>query len=85
MSNLCVGIMNLLPIGDLDGKKLLERLLIAILPFNKAQRFMKVIELVALTAAGAGAAFLLVTGVLNKTAAITLVYIFLVDLWSEKC
>lgn len=85
VSNLCVGIMNLLPIGDLDGKKLLERLLTAVLPFDKAQRVMKITEFTALTLAGAGAAFLLVTGALSKTAAITLVYIFLVDLWSEKC
>ena len=77
--NLCIGVLNLLPIGELDGKKLLERLLTAILPFRTAQRALFISELAALALTAAAAVALLLSGALNITSIFVFIYVFAVD------
>ena len=77
--NLCIGVLNLLPIGELDGKKLLERLLTALLPFRAAQRGLFISELAALASAAAAVMTLLLYGALNITSILVLIYVFAVD------
>lgn len=79
VSNLCIGILNLLPIGELDGKKLLERFFTALLPFPAAQRAMYISELAASALAAAAIAFLLFSRSLNITSILVMIYVFAVD------
>ena len=79
-SNFCVGAMNLLPIGELDGKKLLERLFIAILPYRAAQNAMSIAEAVGYIAAAAVIVLLFFSGTLNFTALAVIIYITVVDI-----
>ena len=78
-SNLCVGILNLLPVGELDGKKLLERFFTAFLPFRAAQRAIFISELAGFALAAAAVIVLLLSGTLNLTSIFVLIYVFTVD------
>lgn len=79
-SNLCIGIMNLLPIGELDGKKLLERFFTAFLPFKAAQRAIFTSELAGFAFAVAAVAVLLLSGTINTTSIFVIIYVFAVDI-----
>lgn len=78
-SNLCIGILNLLPIGELDGKKLLERFFTAFLSFRAAQTALFISELAAFALAALAAALLLFSGILNITSIFVIIYVFTVD------
>ena len=78
-SNLCIGILNLLPIGELDGKKLLERFFTAFLSFRATQRVMFVSELAGLILATLAVILLLLSGTLNTTSIFVMIYVFTVD------
>ena len=78
-SNLCVGILNLLPMGELDGKKLLERFFTAFLPFRAAQRALFISELAAFAIATASTVLLLLSGMLNTASIFVILYVFAVD------
>ena len=79
VSNLCVGILNLLPIGELDGKKLLERFFTAFFSFRAAQRALFISELAATVAAALAVVVFLFSENLNITSIFVLIYVFLVD------
>ena len=78
-SNLCIGILNLLPIGELDGKKLIERFFTAFLSFRSAQTALFISELAAFALAALAAALLLFSGILNITSIFVIIYVFIVD------
>ena len=78
-SNLCRGIMNLLPIGELDGKKLLERFFTVFLPFRAAQQALFISELAGFVLAAAAVAVLLFSGTINTTSIFVIIYVFAVD------
>ena len=78
-SNLCIGIMNLLPIGELDGKKLLERFFTAFFSYRAAQRAVFISELVGFALAAAAVAVLLLLGAINTTSILVIIYVFAVD------
>lgn len=83
-ANLLIGGINLLPVGELDGKKLLSRLLYKVIPPNSAEKVLLTVELV-FTAAAAGAVFFLAVGSFNLSGVLILLYIFLVDYLQKKC
>ena len=75
-SNLCIGAMNLLPIGELDGKKLLERFFTAFLPFKAAQRALYISELAGFALAAVAVAILLLSGTINITSVFQLAHTY---------
>jgi len=78
-ANLFVGILNLLPVGELDGKKLAEFVLAGIFPFNTAQRILSVLEAV-FCVLWIGAVFVLVfMDMINLTSVFVMIYIFALD------
>ena len=77
--NLCIGVLNLLPIGELDGKKLLERFFTAFLPFRAAGRALFISELAGFALAASAAILLLLSGTLNPTSIFVILYVFTVD------
>ena len=79
-SNLCIGVMNLLPIGELDGKKLLERFFTAFFPFRAAQRAIFISELAGFALAAVAVAILLLSGTINITSVFVIIYVFTVDI-----
>lgn len=83
MCNLIVGIINLLPIGELDGKKLLSRLLYRVLPPHAAEKGLFIAEIGFTLAAAAGVG-LLIAGSFNLSGVLILLYIFLVDYLEKK-
>lgn len=83
-ANLCVGLFNLLPMGDLDGRRLAEKLLSKLLPYSKAQRFIGVLQGFTFVCWGAVVLFLLWNGSVNLTAVFVMVYILLIDCFLEN-
>lgn len=79
-ANLIIGIFNLLPMGELDGKRLLEKACCKLLPYFAAERLLNVTEIVFITLTAAAAMLLLFTGAVNLTAVSVTVYLFLIDL-----
>lgn len=82
-ANLCVGIFNLLPMGDLDGKRLLEGLLMKHCSFKTAERALSVSQTVTCVIWGGLVLFLLARGAVNLTAVFVMIYIFSVDFFLE--
>lgn len=78
-SNLCIGILNLLPIGELDGKKLLERFFTAIFSYRAAHRAIFISELAGIALAALAVLILLIFGAINITSILVLIYVFTVD------
>lgn len=78
-SNLCIGILNLLPIGELDGKKLLERFFTAFFSYKAAERGIFISELAGIALAALAVLALLFSGMLNITSIFVLIYVFAVD------
>ena len=77
--NLCIGILNLLPICELDGKKLLERFFTAFLSFPAAERALFISQLAGLVFAALLFILLLFLGTLNITSIFVIFYVFTVD------
>ena len=82
-ANLCVGIINLLPIGELDGKKLLSRLLHRLFLPDTAEKTEAAAEIL-FTAAAVAAIIVMIAKSLYLTAVLILLYIFLVDFLQKK-
>ena len=78
--NLCIGILNLLPIGELDGKKLLERFFTAFFSFNTAQKALFASELFGIVLAAAAVLAMFFSGMLNITSVFVIIYVFMVDI-----
>ncbi len=77
-ANLCIGIINLLPIGELDGKKLLSRLINRLFSPVPAEKILHVSEIIFSLSAAAAVSFMIVKN-FNLTAILILLYIFLID------
>lgn len=75
--NLCTGIFNLLPVGELDGAVLLKILIIKKCKSENVDKFMKAAAIISVSAVAA-AVFLLGGGV-SFTLATTLLYIIIVS------
>lgn len=76
--NLCIGIFNLLPLGELDGAMLLKMLLIKICKPENVDKYMKASSIVS------GAAVVLAVGLLGQgnfsfTLITTLIYVIIVE------
>lgn len=82
-ANLCVCAINLLPVGELDGKKLLLRLLYKLFSQNAAEKTAGIIEAV-FTAAAAAAILLMLIFNFNLKAVLILLYLFLVDFLQKR-
>ncbi len=81
-ANLFVGIFNLLPVGGLDGHGILENILLRFISFEKAQKVMGALEIIFGTAWIIVVILLLMSGLVNLTAVIVMIYIFVLDyLW----
>ncbi|MCM1055741.1 MAG: hypothetical protein NC394_09515 [Bacteroides sp.] len=83
-ANLVIGVFNLLPMGELDGKRLLERLCFKLLPYSSAQRLIGAAELALVILSAAAAVLLLLAGAVNLTAVSVTVYLFLMDILLRK-
>ncbi len=82
-SNLCVGVFNLLPMGDLDGKRLIEGLLIKNCILKTAERTINILQTVTCLLWGGLVLYLLFKGAVNLTAVFVMIYIFTVDFFLE--
>lgn len=81
-ANLVVGIFNLLPVGGLDGHGLLEKVLFRFFSFSAAQRAMRGAEIFFGAVWVIAAVLFLLSGTVNLTAVLVMVYIFVLDcLW----
>lgn len=81
-ANLLVGIFNLLPVKGLDGHGLLEKAFIRLFSFKAAQRALRAAEIFFAVAWGAGAVLFLLSGRVNPTAVLVMIYIVVLDrLW----
>lgn len=81
-ANLFVGIFNLLPVRGLDGHGLLEKALFRFLSFDAAQRAIGAAEIFFGAVWVAGAALFMLSGTVNLTAILVMIYIFVLDrLW----
>lgn len=78
-SNLIIGIFNLLPVGELDGKRLLEKLCRGLLPYPASERALDITERIFCLLTLAAALLLLAAGRVNLTAVSVLVYLFVID------
>lgn len=75
--NLCIGLFNLLPLGCLDGSRLLRRVLPA--------RVMRVIETLTLLAVIALLAAAFRHGGVNFTLAAAMIYVIAIDVFERMC
>ncbi|MCL2634435.1 MAG: hypothetical protein FWD34_07990 [Oscillospiraceae bacterium] len=71
--NLVIGLFNLLPVGCLDGKRLVEN----ILPYKVA----RIVEIIALAVILVGVAAAFVFGSVNFTLLIVIIYIMVIDIF----
>ncbi|MBD5113748.1 MAG: hypothetical protein HDT46_00860 [Ruminococcaceae bacterium] len=78
-ANLVIGIFNLLPMGELDGRRLLEKMCYKLLPYFAAERLLNITETACCLLSAAAALLLLFTGAVNLTAVSVTVYLFLID------
>ena len=82
-ANLCVGVFNLLPMGDLDGKRLIEELLIKHCGLKAAEFTANVLQTATCVIWGGLVLYLLFKGEVNLTAVFVMIYIFAVDFFLE--
>lgn len=81
-ANLFVGIFNLMPVGGLDGHGLSEKVLFRFLSFNAAQRVLRAAEIFFGGLWLIGAAWFLMSGAVNLTAVLVMIYVFALNsLW----
>lgn len=83
--NLVIGLFNMLPISCLDGKQLLDLLLLKLLPPNKAIICSHAAEKVNIIISITAIIVLIYFNIVNFSAAIVFVYIFAVDIISKVC
>lgn len=83
VANLCVGVFNLMPMGELDGKKLLDIVLMKHCSIRTAERVSAVLQTTACIIWGGLVLFLLATGAVNLTAVFVMIYIFSVDFFLD--
>lgn len=83
-ANLFVGIFNLLPVGGLDGHGISEKLLLRFLSYEKAQKAMSALEIIFGTVWILGVVLFIISGTVNLTAVLVMIYIFVLDyLWKN--
>ena len=82
-ANLCVGVFNLLPMGDLDGKRLMEELLIRKFSLKTTERVINTLQALTCLFWGGLVLYLLFNGAVNLTAVFVMIYIFTVDFFLE--
>ncbi len=78
-ANLVIGIFNLLPIGTLDGKKLLEKACRRALSYTAAEKFLNAAEVIGCLLAMGALTIPALNGTVNLTAVSVMIYIFLMD------
>ena len=78
-ANLATGLFNLLPIGSLDGKRMLEKLCYKRLSYAAAQKFLNIAGGLGYAFALGGICLLGLSGALNLTAITVMIYVFLMD------
>ena len=83
--NLIIGLFNLLPVSCLDGKQLLDLILLKILPPQKAIFCSHTLEIVNRVIAFIAVIALLLLNAVNFSAVIVFVYVFAVDIISKLC
>ena len=81
--NLLICLFNLLPIRELDGKLLLDKLLLRALPAEKAARVSDICEKAATAAVLPAAVFLVFAGKLNFSAIIFFFYLSAVEIFEK--
>lgn len=82
-ANLCVGAFNLLPMGDLDGKRLIEELLMKHCSLKRAEAILNIVQAATYILWGGLVLYLLSKGAVNLTAVFVMIYIFAVDFFLE--
>lgn len=80
VSNLFVGIVNLLPIAQMDGKKLLEKLCLKFLPLSKTEKILFFSEIVSLTLLEICVILFIISGNMNFTALLIILYMAIVQI-----
>lgn len=81
-ANLFVGIFNMLPVKGLDGHGLLEKALFCFLSFSAVQKAMRAAEFFFGAVWIVGVILFLLSGTVNLTAILVMIYIFVLDcLW----
>lgn len=85
MINLVIGLFNLLPISCLDGKQLLDLILLKLLPPDKAIICSHTTEIVNVIISITAIIVMVCLNIVNFSAAIVFVYIFAVDIISKVC
>ena len=83
--NLVIGLFNMLPISCLDGKQLLDLMLLKLLPPDKAIICSHAAEKVNIIISITAIIVLICFNIVNFSAAIVFVYIFAVDIISKVC
>ena len=83
--NLVIGLFNMLPISCLDGKQLLDLMLLKLLPPDKAIICSHAAEKVNIIISITAIIVLVCFNIVNFSAAIVFVYIFAVDIISKVC
>ncbi len=78
-ANLVIGIFNLIPIGSLDGKRLLEKACYGTLSYSAAQKVLNIAEVLGYIITLGALTILVLSGAVNMTAVSVLIYIFLMD------
>lgn len=84
ITNLIIGCFNLLPIGRLDGKRILEMLLIHFLTLDSVERVLRIVEVVFFLLVVLTGVLLLLNGLLNPSLIAAIVYISILDMISKK-
>ena len=74
-----IGIFNLIPIGSLDGKRLLEIACYGTLSYSAAQKVLNIAEVLGYIITLGALTVLVLSGAVNMTAVSVLIYIFLMD------
>lgn len=83
-ANLAIGLFNLLPIGELDGRRILEKFCFGALSFSAAEKVLNITEALGYTAAVGAAAVLVICGRVNLTAVTVMAYVFIMDVLIRK-
>lgn len=83
VSNLCAGVFNLMPMGELDGKKMLDIFLLRHCSIRTAERLSAFLQTLSCIIWGGLVLFLLARGEVNLTAVFVMIYIFSVDFFLD--
>lgn len=83
-SNLCSGIFNLLPIGELDGKRIAEKLLSRLCSPYLSIRITSIAEKIICFIWSAAVLLLMYMGMFNLTAVFVMIYNFAVNFFENR-